>query len=415
MEEWAGLGYYARARHLHAAAKALLARGGFPAEVAELAAIPGIGPYTAAAVAAIAFGQPVVPVDANVQRITARLFAIDRPLPAARGEIAAAAQRWMAESGGARPAGGCGAGAVRPRRPGVHPRAPACPLCPAAAGLQPQRAPGRPDAFPAKAAEAAASARRHGGAFPGAAPAPTGRCGSAGGRPRGCSAACGRFRHPLARDGSGQRPEARSPTRRCRRRGGRCRGWHGTASAISRLRARLYVADGPCPARRRLARSRAGGCHPAAGDAAACLPLPPPPGWSILPPIHHLAAETTRMNRPRRRNASPHRPALLGAGPDRVGRPCCLGAGDGADVAGAGDDADRGGAAARCPGRAAVRCRRGRALSRRRGAGPAGVRQRRGRHRPSVRPDGRLSCSVSLSPPGWRATPAPAGCGRRWC
>jgi len=160
MEEWAGLGYYARARHLHAAAKALLARGGFPAEVAELAAIPGIGPYTAAAVAAIAFGQPVVPVDANVQRITARLFGIDRPLPAARSEIAAAAQRWMADPAARARPGDVAQALFDLGAMVCTPRAPACPLCPLRVACAAART-GQPDAFPAKAAKRPRP-RRHG-------------------------------------------------------------------------------------------------------------------------------------------------------------------------------------------------------------------------------------------------------------
>ncbi len=92
MQAWAGLGYYARARHLHAGARAIAAAGGtFPADVTALRAIPGIGPYTANAVAAIAFGIPVVPVDGNVERVTARIFGIEAPLPAAKPALAAAA------------------------------------------------------------------------------------------------------------------------------------------------------------------------------------------------------------------------------------------------------------------------------------------------------------------------------------
>ena len=92
-EEWAGLGYYARARNLHACAKAVVARGGFPRNVEGLLELPGIGRYTASAVAAIAFDQPVVPVDGNVERVTARLKAVEAPLPAAKPlltELAAA-------------------------------------------------------------------------------------------------------------------------------------------------------------------------------------------------------------------------------------------------------------------------------------------------------------------------------------
>ena len=88
---WAGLGYYARARNLHACARAVAALGGFPGDLAGLRALPGIGAYTAAAVAAIGFGVPGVPVDGNVERVVSRLFAIVEPLPGARQAIAAAA------------------------------------------------------------------------------------------------------------------------------------------------------------------------------------------------------------------------------------------------------------------------------------------------------------------------------------
>ncbi len=91
MVAWAGLGYYARARNLHACARQVVARGGFPGDVAGLRALPGIGAYTSAAIAAIAFGVPVVPVDGNVERVVARLAAIATPLPAGRIGIAAAA------------------------------------------------------------------------------------------------------------------------------------------------------------------------------------------------------------------------------------------------------------------------------------------------------------------------------------
>ena len=93
MSAWAGLGYYARARNLIACARAVVERGGFPATIEGLSALPGIGPYTASAVAAIAFGVPVVPVDGNVERVTARLFAIDTPMPAAKPAIRSAAAR----------------------------------------------------------------------------------------------------------------------------------------------------------------------------------------------------------------------------------------------------------------------------------------------------------------------------------
>ncbi len=91
MAEWAGLGYYARARNLLACARQVAALGGFPRTEHGLRALPGIGVYTAAAVAAIAFGVPVVPVDGNVERVASRLFAIADPLPGAKPAIAAAA------------------------------------------------------------------------------------------------------------------------------------------------------------------------------------------------------------------------------------------------------------------------------------------------------------------------------------
>ncbi len=99
MAAWAGLGYYARARNLHVCAKAVAAAGGrFPATLEELRALPGIGEYTAAAVGAIAFGLPVVPVDGNVERVVSRLFAIDVPLPAGKAPIRAAAARLMEDA-----------------------------------------------------------------------------------------------------------------------------------------------------------------------------------------------------------------------------------------------------------------------------------------------------------------------------
>ncbi len=91
LRAWAGLGYYARARNLHACASQVAARGGFPEDVDGLRRLRGGGADTAAAIAAIAFGRPVVPVDGNVERVTSRLFAITAPLPRARRMIAAAA------------------------------------------------------------------------------------------------------------------------------------------------------------------------------------------------------------------------------------------------------------------------------------------------------------------------------------
>ena len=89
MSAWAGLGYYARARNLLKCARIVTrGHGGqFPESEAELRALPGIGPYTAAAIAAMAFRQRAVVVDGNVERVVARLFAVDAPLPAARAEL----------------------------------------------------------------------------------------------------------------------------------------------------------------------------------------------------------------------------------------------------------------------------------------------------------------------------------------
>ncbi|WP_324743490.1 A/G-specific adenine glycosylase [Tsuneonella sp. CC-YZS046] len=89
MAAWAGLGYYARARNMVACAKAVAELGEFPRTEEELRELPGLGAYTAAAVAAIAFGRRAVVVDANVERVVARLFAIDEPLPGARKAIRA--------------------------------------------------------------------------------------------------------------------------------------------------------------------------------------------------------------------------------------------------------------------------------------------------------------------------------------
>jgi len=90
---WQGLGYYARARNLHACARAILAmhNGVFPADIAGLRALPGVGDYTAAAIAAIAFDVPVAAADGNVERVVARLFAERALLPAAKPRLRALA------------------------------------------------------------------------------------------------------------------------------------------------------------------------------------------------------------------------------------------------------------------------------------------------------------------------------------
>lgn len=125
---WAGLGYYARARNLHACAREVVARHGgtFPATEAGLRALPGIGAYSAAAIASIAFGARATPIDGNVERVVARLFAVTVPLPAAKPEIKALAE-------GLTPAERPGDFAQSVMDLGATlctPRAPACGLCP---------------------------------------------------------------------------------------------------------------------------------------------------------------------------------------------------------------------------------------------------------------------------------------------
>jgi A/G-specific adenine glycosylase len=157
-EEWAGLGYYARARNLHAGAKALAALNRFPDTVEALRAIPGIGPYTAGAVAAIAFGVPVVPTDGNVERVAARIHAEEAPLPAAKKRLDSLAQRWMAQDAArARPGDfaqalfDLGATICTPKRP-------ACALCPWRGACAAQAA-GIQDTLPRKSPKAARPTR----------------------------------------------------------------------------------------------------------------------------------------------------------------------------------------------------------------------------------------------------------------
>jgi len=152
MAAWAGLGYYARARNLLACARAVAANGGiFPATEQGLRLLPGLGAYTAAAVAAIAFDERAVVVDANVERVVARLFAIGDPLPGGRMAIRDAAD---AITPSARPGDfaqammDLGATICTSR----NPRCLLCPLsdrCRARAGGQPERYPVKP-AKPAK-------------------------------------------------------------------------------------------------------------------------------------------------------------------------------------------------------------------------------------------------------------------------
>ena len=143
--EWAGLGYYARARNLIACARTVMAMGGFPTSEAELRALPGIGAYTAAAIAAIAFGQRAVVIDTNVERIIARLHAIDVPAARARPQIRGLAEAMTPSRNAgdfAQAMMDLGATICRPRAPDCA----ACPLrsdCAAFASGQPEQFPRR--------------------------------------------------------------------------------------------------------------------------------------------------------------------------------------------------------------------------------------------------------------------------------
>ncbi|MDF0486764.1 A/G-specific adenine glycosylase [Sphingomonas sp. H39-1-10] len=150
MAAWAGLGYYARARNLIACARVVAAAGAFPETEAGLRALPGVGAYTAAAIAAIAFGERAAVVDANVARVVARLFAIATPLPAAMETIRAATDTITPAD---RP--GDFAQAMMDLGSSVcTPRNPACLACPLSAACLAHAA-GMADAYPVKPARAA--------------------------------------------------------------------------------------------------------------------------------------------------------------------------------------------------------------------------------------------------------------------
>jgi A/G-specific adenine glycosylase len=140
LSEWAGLGYYARARNLIACAREVVARGGFPQSEAELRKLPGIGAYTAAAIAAIAFGERAVVVDANVERVAARLEGMEHPTKALLHEAVDAMTPVENAGDFAQAMMDLGATICRPREP----RCGECPLAPDCAA----RASGTPEAFP---------------------------------------------------------------------------------------------------------------------------------------------------------------------------------------------------------------------------------------------------------------------------
>lgn len=159
MSAWAGLGYYSRARNLHACAKAVAEAGAFPDTLAGLRRLPGIGAYTAGAIAAIAFDRQEAAVDGNVERVMSRLFAIETALPAARPEIRVLTQDLVPE---ARP--GDFAQAVMDLGATIcTPKRPACALCPWIAPCR-ARALGLQETFPRKV-KLVKGALRRGAAF----------------------------------------------------------------------------------------------------------------------------------------------------------------------------------------------------------------------------------------------------------
>ena len=158
---WAGLGYYSRARNLHACAVAVARdhAGAFPDSEEGLLALPGIGPYTAAAIAAIAFDRRTMPVDGNIERVVSRLFAVEEALPQAKPLIRELAATLLGKSragDSAQALMDLGASICTPKRP-------ACALCPLMADCAARRA-GTQESFPRKAAKKTGALRR-GAAF----------------------------------------------------------------------------------------------------------------------------------------------------------------------------------------------------------------------------------------------------------
>ena len=158
---WAGLGYYSRARNLHACAvKVLRDHGGvFPDTEEGLRSLPGIGPYTAAAMAAIAFGRRTMPVDGNIERVVSRLFAVEEPLPQAKPLI----QEWAATLLGASRAGDSAQALMDLGSSICTPKKPACALCPLNDDCT-ARLRGDQEAFPRKTPKKTGTLRR-GAAF----------------------------------------------------------------------------------------------------------------------------------------------------------------------------------------------------------------------------------------------------------
>src|ERR1700710_1700500 len=162
---WAGLGYYSRARNLHACAVAVRRDhgGAFPDTEEGLRALPGVGPYTASAIAAIAFGRRTMPVDSNIERVVSRLFAVEEPLPQAKPLIQQLAATLLA-TGEVNSRAGDSAQALMDLGSSIcTPKKPACALCPLNEDCA-ARGRGDQETFPRKAAKKTGALRR-GAAF----------------------------------------------------------------------------------------------------------------------------------------------------------------------------------------------------------------------------------------------------------
>ena len=154
---WAGLGYYSRARNLHACADSICKEwhGEFPRTETDLLTLPGVGAYTAAAIASIAFGQPAAVVDGNVERVLTRQFALKTPLPKVKGEVKEQVAKLVPKS---RP-GDFAQATMDLGATICTPRSPKCPQCPWKASCQ-AFAMGTPEAFPVRPPKKAKPTRR---------------------------------------------------------------------------------------------------------------------------------------------------------------------------------------------------------------------------------------------------------------
>jgi A/G-specific adenine glycosylase len=164
---WAGLGYYSRARNLHACAVVVRRDHGgvFPDTEEGLRALPGIGPYTAAAISAIAFGRRTMPVDGNIERVVSRLFAVEAPMPPAKPLIQQLATTLLGptRAGDAKSRAGDSAQALMDLGSSIcTPKKPACALCPLSDDCA-ARARGDQETFPRKAPKKTGALRRGAG------------------------------------------------------------------------------------------------------------------------------------------------------------------------------------------------------------------------------------------------------------